>query len=126
MLEQQLFIDKIYTIIKSSISNIDVFDTIAEPNADMPYIVFTTISDTPVLIFEGDITDMEIQVNVYSEVSDGISITRAHSDQIVQTLEAGSIEVSGRTFGFDVIERGVSEISEDQSILSIRTGFRIR
>ncbi len=126
MLTQQLFIDEIYTIINSSISNIDVFDTIAKANADMPYIVFSVISDTPVLIFEGDVTDMEIQVNVYSEVNDGISVTRAHSDQIVQTLEAGSIEVSGRTFGFDVIERGVSEISEDQSIVSIRTGFRIR
>ena len=126
MITQQLFIDEIYTLITSSVSNINVYDTIAAPNADMPYIVFSIIADTPKLIFEGDVTDIEIQINVYDEVNSGVSVVRAYSDQIVQTLEAGFIEVSGRTFNFDVIEKGVSEISEDQSIVSIRTGFRIR
>lgn len=126
MSTQQDFINEIYTIIKSSVAGINIFDTIAAQNEEMPYIVFQIISDVPKLLFKGSYADIELQVNIYDEVNSGVSIVRAYSDQIVQTLNEGSITVDSKGYGFDVLERGVSEISDDQSIVSIRSGFRIR
>ncbi len=123
---QQLFINETKKIIKESVSNINVYDTVTKKNADLPFIVLQVISDVPKLLFDGDIIDIEIQINCYGKRDSGMSFVRAYSDQIVETLKDGNIIVEDRGYGFDTIQRGVAEVTEDESIISIRTGFRIR
>ena len=123
---QQLFIDEIKKIIKESVSNINVYDLLTKKNANLPFIVIQVISDVPILLFDGDIINIEIQVNVYDRRDSGVDVVRAYSDQIVETLKDGNIIVEDRGYGFDTIQRGVAEVTEDESIISIRTGFRIR
>ena len=84
---QQNLLDGIYSKISSAVS-VPVYNAAAPENVQLPYIVYTLISDLPQTFFTGNTDDIDVrmQVDIYSVRDRGAKAIRIIAEEVKTAL----------------------------------------
>ena len=126
-MEQQTFVDTIYSDIKDAIGSIvgnRVYNIEAPQDTDLPCCVFQIVSDVFLSGMSCDDDDLDFQVLIYGNKSNGKKAIRDINDTLVSTLHRKRITDSqyNNSFYRNTL-KGITSI--DDKIVGIRSEYAI-
>lgn len=124
---QQQIITTLYTEIDRLIGGVvgnRVYDTEAPQDTDLPCVVFTVVADSPIPYFIDNYTNIDIQVNIFDNKSNGMLTTRAINDALADGLDRAHLRIdTNNVMNVKNTIRGISTVEND--IINIRSEYNI-